>query len=54
MEKEPNSYQRMAVTHPKLYDYCIRPKEENGLGFGQVWETLGIPYKPIQKEDDES
>ena len=42
LEPEPNRFQRMAVTHPKQYDYCI-----NKLGCGQVLEYIGVPYKPL-------
>ena len=39
LEKEPNRFQRMAVTHPKQYDYCI-----NKLGIGKVLDYIGVPY----------
>lgn len=42
LEKEPNKFQRMAITHPKLYDYCI-----NKLGCGKVLDYIGVNYKPI-------
>ena len=42
LEKEPNRFQRMKLTHPKLYDYCIR--EENGLGIGKVLDYIGVKY----------
>jgi 3'-phosphoadenosine 5'-phosphosulfate sulfotransferase (PAPS reductase)/FAD synthetase len=42
LEKEPNRFQRMKITHPKLYDYCIR--EENGLGLGKVLDYIGVKY----------
>lgn len=45
LEKEPNRFQRMQITHPKLYDYCIRPKEDNGLGLGEVLDYIGVKYK---------
>ena len=39
MEKEPNRFQRMKITHPKIYDYCMREPQilntgtfdENGI-----------------------
>ena len=40
LEKEPNKFQRMKLTHPKLYDYCI-----NKLGLNQVLEYIKVPYK---------
>ncbi|MDD3041258.1 phosphoadenosine phosphosulfate reductase family protein [Bacteroides sp.] len=44
-ESEPNRFQRMKSTHPKQYDYCIRPVEENGLGIGKVLDYIGVPYE---------
>ena len=44
-EKEPNRFQQMKITHPKQYDYCIKPIEENGLGMGKVLDYIGIKYK---------
>jgi hypothetical protein len=34
-----NRFQRMAVTHPKLYDYCI-----NSLGLGEFLDFIGVDY----------
>jgi len=39
LEKEPNRFQRMKVTHPKLYDYCI-----NNLEIGKVLDYIGVKY----------
>lgn len=39
LEKEPNRFQRMKITHPKQYDYCI-----NKLGLGTVLDYIGVPY----------
>ena len=36
----PNRFQRMRLTHPKQYDYCI-----NKLGIGEVLDYIGVPYK---------
>jgi 3'-phosphoadenosine 5'-phosphosulfate sulfotransferase (PAPS reductase)/FAD synthetase len=54
LEKEPTRFQRMKISHPKLYDYVIGGGEfaENGmwqpsakgLGFGFVFETLNGIY----------
>lgn len=41
MEREPNKFQRLVETHPKLYDYCM-----NKLGLAEVLEYAKIPYKP--------
>ena len=32
LEKEPNRFQQLKQTHPKLWEYCMRPLDENGLG----------------------
>ena len=42
LEKEPNRFQQMKITHPKQYDYCIR--EENGLGLGKVLDFINVKY----------
>ena len=39
LEKEPNRFQRMRITHPKQYDYCI-----NKLGCGEVLDYIGVKY----------
>jgi 3'-phosphoadenosine 5'-phosphosulfate sulfotransferase (PAPS reductase)/FAD synthetase len=44
MEKEPNRFQRMKITHPKIYDYCIRPIEQGGLGLGKVLDYINVKY----------
>ena len=59
LEKEPNRFQRLAETHPKLYNYCINGGEYNedgiwqpsktGLGMGKVLDYIGVNYKPIEK-----
>ena len=40
LEDEPNRFQKMKITHPKQYDYCI-----NKLGLGKVLDYMGIDYK---------
>src|SRR4030042_72973 len=40
LEKEPNRFQKMQFTHPKLWKYCI----EN-LGIGKVLDYIKVPYK---------
>lgn len=41
-EKNPNRFQRMKVTHPKIYDYCMRPWDQGGLGMAEVLEKIGV------------
>lgn len=33
LEKSPNRLERLKITHPKLYDYVMRPESEGGLGY---------------------
>ena len=40
LDKYPNRFQRMKITHPKQYDYCMR--EENGLGLAKVLNFIGV------------
>ena len=44
LEQEPNRFQRMKETHPKLYDYCIRGWEDGGLGLGKVLDYINVKY----------
>lgn len=39
LEKEPNRFQKMALTHPNQYDYCIHK-----LGCGMALDYIGVPY----------
>lgn len=59
LEKEPNRFQKLAETHPKLYDYCINGGEysedgvwqpsKEGLGMGHVLDYIGVNYKPVKE-----
>jgi len=39
LEKEPNRFQRMQITHPKLYTYCMER-----LGIHEVLSFCNIPH----------
>ena len=39
LDKEPNRFQQMKITHPKLYDYCI-----NRLNLKQCLDYIGVKY----------
>jgi len=45
LEDEPNRFQRMAKTHPKLYEYCMKPASEGGLGLAEVLDYIGVDYE---------
>ena len=53
LEKEPNKFQQLAITHPQLYDYCMRggKHDENGkwipdkgLGMAHVLDFIGVKW----------
>lgn len=45
LEKEPNRFQRLKVTHPKLWEYCMKPCDKGGLGMKEVLEYIGVKTK---------
>lgn len=42
LEKEPNRFQRLKETHPKLWNYCMKPWSEGGLGMKEILEYIGV------------
>jgi 3'-phosphoadenosine 5'-phosphosulfate sulfotransferase (PAPS reductase)/FAD synthetase len=45
LEAFPNRFQQMKLTHPAIWDYCIRDTELGGLGFGKVLDFIGVEYE---------
>lgn len=54
LENEPNRFQRLKLTHPRQYDFCINGGEmdggkwqpnKDGLGLGFVLDYIGVDYK---------
>lgn len=54
LEHEPNRFQRLKLTHPRQYDFCINGGEmdggkwqpnKDGLGLGFVLDYIGVDYK---------
>lgn len=43
MQKGENKFQRMAITHPKQYHYCMEK-----LGLREILEYMKLSYKPVQ------
>lgn len=41
-EKEPNRFQKLKETHPKLWNYCMKPWDQGGLGMKEVLEYIGV------------
>ena len=42
LEKEPNRFQQLKETHPKLWNYCMKPWDSGGLGMREVLEYIGV------------
>lgn len=42
LEKEPNRFQRLKYTHPKLWDYCMRSWKRGGVGMRDVLEYINV------------
>ena len=40
LEKDEGRFERMKKTHPKQYDYIMRPKEEGGLNYKEVIDWM--------------
>ena len=44
-ETSPNRFQRLKETHPKLWEYCMRPIAQGGLGMKIVLDYIGVPIE---------
>ena len=44
LEKNPNRFERLKETHPKQYEFCMKPVTEGGLGMDQVLTWMGIAH----------
>ena len=42
LEKEPNRFQRLKQTHPKVWEFCMKPIAEGGLGMKEVLEYINV------------
>ena len=42
LEKEPNRFQKLKETHPRVWDYCMRPVEDGGLGMKEVLDYIHV------------
>lgn len=45
LEKEPNRFQKMKETHPKQYEFMLKPVEQGGLGMKEVLDYIEVPYE---------
>lgn len=42
LEKEPNRFQKLKVTHPKIWEYIMKPLDKGGLGMREVLEFINV------------
>ena len=42
LDKEPNRFQRLHETHPKLWEYCMKDWEDGGLGMKNVLDYINV------------
>ncbi|WP_395546863.1 MULTISPECIES: phosphoadenosine phosphosulfate reductase family protein [unclassified Lacrimispora] len=42
LEKEPNRFQMLKKTHRNIWNYCMKPVSEGGLGMREVLEYIGV------------
>lgn len=40
LEKSPGRFERMKITHPKQYDFIMRPWSEGGLGYKELIDWI--------------
>lgn len=45
LEKEPTRLQRLHESHPQLWEYCLRPWDEGGLGMKDVIDKMNASGK---------
>lgn len=44
LEKEPNRFQQLKETHPKIYEYCMKTWDEGGLGMDEVLNYINVKH----------
>lgn len=44
LENHPNRFERMKVTHPKQYEYCMKSIKEGGLGLDEILNYVQIKH----------
>lgn len=40
LENEPNRFQKLKYSHPKIYEYCMKPLENGGLGIKEIIDWI--------------
>lgn len=50
LEQRPNRFDKMKVTHPKQYEWCMKPVSEGGLGLDEVLTYCDVPHDGIDEQ----
>lgn len=40
LEKSPGRFERMKITHPKIYEYIMKPWSDGGLGYKEIIDWI--------------
>jgi len=40
LEKSPNRFEKLKVTHPEIYDYIMRPEDQGGLNYKEIIDWI--------------
>lgn len=43
-EESPNRFERMKITHPKQYEWCMKDVDKGGLGLDKVLNFIGVKH----------
>ena len=41
-EKEPNRFQRLKISHPELWEYCMKDWDDGGLGMQNILDYINV------------
>lgn len=44
-EKEPNRFQILKKYYPQIWEYCMKPTEEGGLGLKDILDFIEVKYE---------
>lgn len=44
LEDEPNRFQQLKQNYPKIYEYCMKPWDEGGLGLDEVLNYINVKH----------
>ena len=44
-DKCPNRFQQLKISHPKIWEYCMKSWDEGGLGLKEVLDYIKVPIE---------